>query len=201
MNYKNYKISILTILIFICTSYTSEGQTNKGYVGISVGTAIPIGTFKNDGMAVRGLQLSLLNFGYRFTDNIGITVNWGGSAYTIDTDLNDITSFGYLAIGPMFTIPAGTVVSIDIKPQYAIVYGKDEFIDGSEIEYSGGSGILFGTSVNFDLGGPIGLSFNTDIFSISKFKEASVAGVDFGEVNFEDNINSFNITVGIQYRF
>lgn len=199
---KNFsKISIITILISICTLYTSEAQTKKGYVGISIGSSVPTGTFKSDGMAKTGLQLSLLNFGYRFTDNIGLTLNWGGSAYEIDAVLSDVTSFGYLAIGPMFTIPAGTVVSIDIKPQYAIVYGKDEFIDGSEIEYSGGSGILFGTSVNFDLGGPIGLSFNTDIFSISKFKEASVAGVDLGEVNFEDNINSFNITVGIQYRF
>jgi hypothetical protein len=198
---KNYKVLILTILTIFCITKTSEAQTNKGYLGISIGAAIPTGTFKNDGMAETGLQLSLLNFGYRFTDNIGLTLNWGGSAYEIDSDLNDITSFGYLAIGPMFTIPAGYVLSIDIKPQYAFVYGNDKFIDGSEIEYTGGSGILFGTSLNFDLGGPIGLSFNTDIFSISKFKEATVDGVGLGEVDFEDNINSFNITIGIQYRF
>ena len=201
MKMKNYKISILAILTIVCMTHTSEGQTNKGYVGISVGAAIPMGTFKDDGMAQTGLQLSLLNFGYRFTDNIGLTLNWGGSAYTIDAELNDITSFGYLAIGPMFTIPAGDVLSIDIKPQYALVYGNDEFIDGSEIEYTGGSGILFGTSLNFDLGGPIGISFNTDVFSISKFKSASVAGIDLGEVDFEDNINSFNITIGVQFRF
>ena len=77
LNLGNYKISILTILICICTPYTSEAQTKKGYVGISIGSSVPTGTFKNDGMAKTGLQLSLLNFGYRFTDNVGITLILG----------------------------------------------------------------------------------------------------------------------------
>ena len=190
----------LFILGLLFISSIGYSQASSGYIGVSAGASIPMGTLKEDGMAKTGLALNLINAGYRFTDNLGITINWGGTAHQIDTELNDTSAFGFLGIGPLITIP-GDKVSFDLKPQYAFAYGEDTFVDGSKIKYEGGSGILIGASLNFDLGGAIGLSLNADALSISKFKTAD-DGYDIYDLDeFDENLNLLNITLGAHYKF
>jgi hypothetical protein len=188
----------------------SKTKRNKGYIGISLGSSVPIGTFSTGSTSPSaGFAMNLLNVGYRFTDNIGITLNWGANGFSsYDLDVISVV-FGYLAIGPIITIPTGSLVSIDIKPQYAFAYGSVDYSDYAlyyDLEYTGGSALLIGTSINFDFGKKIGVSFDTDILSIFNFNdvtqtEGPYSGISLGPTAFNSNANSISFKAGIQFRF
>ena len=188
----------------------SKTKRNKGYIGISLGSSVPTGTFSTSGSSPSaGFAMNLLSVGYRFTDNIGITLNWGANGFSsYDLDVISV-AFGYLAIGPMITIPTGSLVSIDIKPQYAFAYGSIDYSDYAsnyDLEYTGGSALLIGTSINFDFGKKIGVSFDTDFLSIFNFNDVSqtegpYSGISLGPTDFTSNVTSISFKAGVQFRF
>ena len=49
----------------------SAFNKRKGFIGLSIGAAIPVGGFTDK--AKTGLQLNLINIGYLFSENFGIT--------------------------------------------------------------------------------------------------------------------------------
>lgn len=188
----------------------SKTKRNKGYIGISLGSSVPTGTFSTGGSSPSaGFAMNLLTLGYRFTDNIGITLNWGANGFSsYDLDVISV-AFGYLAIGPMITIPTGSLVSIDIKPQYAFAYGSIDYSDYAsnyDLEYTGGSALLIGTSINFDFGKKIGVSFDTDFLSIFNFNDVILtegpnSGISLGPTYFIANVTSISFKAGVQFRF
>ena len=84
---KNKKL-FLTIS-FILLTITGFTQDRKGYIGISLGPSFPVGDYaatsgEDAGYADRGLNMSLVNFCYKFNENIGITASWHGIANPVD---------------------------------------------------------------------------------------------------------------------
>lgn len=145
---------VMLLGVLFCTVSVANAQDSRGYVGLSLGFAMPTGDLGD--VVDPGLELGLINFGYRFTETIGATLNWGGSGHNF-TDFDDATiGVGYLSFGPMISFGG-----FDIKPQYAIITGVIEFIPLEE-ETIDGAGFVIGTSYNFMISDNIGLSANAD---------------------------------------
>ena len=172
---------LLVFAVVILSAMQSFAQDSKGYIGVSVGLAAPMGDTA-DG-ADSGLELGLINFGYRFNETWGATLNWGASGHE-RPDYEDFTyGVGYLAIGPMISFG-----SLDIKPQYAFtsVVINDSY--GNKTTYDGESGFILGATYNFSLGGNWGIAANADY-------------LNFNTEDFDDSDSIFKLSVGVRYNF
>ncbi len=168
----------------------SNAQESKGYIGLSIGAAFPGGDLDN---AKSGFNLGLINAGYRFSENFGLTLNWGASAFE-DKDVSGYTTgIGYFAVGPMLTLPVNDKLGFDFKPQYAFTSAVDEY-QGDKLEYSGPGGILLSGTMNYSLAKHWGLAFNLDYLS-TKFDEVE------GESMDDVKVTTFTTSLGIQYKF
>ncbi|HEX5001024.1 MAG TPA: hypothetical protein VFW78_00880 [Bacteroidia bacterium] len=87
-------LSFILLFTFKVTAQeiTPVDRKMKGYIAIMVGPAFPLGDFgDNDyanneeaGMAKTGLSLTLIDFGYKFNSNFGVTASWFGGASPVD---------------------------------------------------------------------------------------------------------------------
>ena len=106
-------------------------ENRRNFVGLSIGASIPIGAFADDddGLAKAGLQLNLINIGYLFTENIGLTATWFGTANPLKFYENIYWSYGGLMIGPLFSYPVSRKLSWDFKPMvgYSVTTSPDLF--------------------------------------------------------------------------
>ena len=173
------KLLLITVLALFSTN-TITAQDSKGYIGVSIGLAMPTGDLAD--AAKTGLDLGLINAGYRFNETWGATVNWGATGHS-DKEIDDVTyGIGYLAIGPMISYG-----NFDFKPQYAfssvVVEGG-----GNNIDFDVESAWVLGTTYNLSLGGNWGMAANLDYFTF-KIEDA------------EDSSNMFKLSVGVQYKF
>ena len=172
---------LLLFALVVLTVTQSFAQDSKGYIGVSFGYAMPTGDLAD--VAEGGIDLGLINTGYRFNENWGLTLNWGGTAHEF-SDFEDATiAYGYLGIGPMLSIGG-----LDIKPQYAFVGAVLNDSLGDETTVDGESGFILGTTYNFSLGEHWGLAANADYLSMS-FEGA------------DESVNIFKLSLGIQYKF
>ncbi len=173
----------LLLIAFVTFSVTqSFAQDSKGYIGVSIGLAAPMGDTA-DGLD-SGLELGLINFGYRFNETLGATLNWGASGHQVSDDDETTVGVGYLAIGPMISFGA-----LDIKPQYAFAsvvakaYGEEDTEDAE-------SGFILGATYNFSLGGNWGIAANADYLNFT---------LDQDIADGSDSI--FKLSVGLKYNF
>ncbi|MFT7385511.1 MAG: hypothetical protein ACI82E_000262 [Nonlabens sp.] len=184
---------ILTALA-VCAFSFANAQESKGYIGISIGAAFPGGDLAKLDDSNTGLNLGLINAGYRFTETFGFTFNWGASAFTNNFDSNTTFAIGYLAIGPMVSFPLNDKIGIDLKPQIAFTAGV--YDDGyDKYQTNSSTGVLLGSSLNFSLARHWGLAVNLDYLS-TKFSE-----LDGQQLDIDYKASSFNTSLGIQYKF
>ena len=94
---------------------------SRGFIGISLGPAIPVGSFgdqdllnENSGLANTGLNISLIDLGIYLHDNIGLSVAWLGAAHTIDIEglllsqyESNMWSYGALMAGGLYSMNIG----------------------------------------------------------------------------------------------
>ena len=172
---------VLLVLAAVTLSITqSFAQDSKGYIGVSIGLAAPMGDLAD--IVDSGLELGLINAGYRFNETWGATLNWGASGH-VSTDDDEITvGVGYLGIGPMISFGA-----FDIKPQYAFVSAVVEGY-GEEDTSNADSGFILGATYNFLSGKKWGITANADYLNFT--------GEDSDE---SDSI--FKLSVGVRYNF
>ncbi len=176
---------IVTVLALFALSF-ANAQDSKGYIGISLGAGFGGGDLDDMDLGT-GFNLGLINAGYRFSENFGATLNWGATGFSVN-DVDATIGVGYLAIGPMVSLPVGEKSSIDFKPQYAFTSAVIEVFGEKATET--GSGFLLGASYNFSIANHWGLAVNLDYLS-AKITED---GEDFKPT-------VVNTSLGIQYRF
>jgi hypothetical protein len=80
------------------TKAKSSSQTRKGYIGLSLGAAIPLGKFASTqgvgpsgqstsaGYATGGLALNLIQFQYQFHEMLAFNATWFGVSNSVDLD-------------------------------------------------------------------------------------------------------------------
>lgn len=188
---------ILTTLAIFAIGF-ANAQESKGYIGLSLGASFPSGDLKNSN-ASTGINLGLINAGYRFTETIGVTLNWGSTAYNCayyDSGYAYEYTYGigYLAIGPMFSFPLTNKIGLDLKPQIALTTGISD--DGVyRLQSNSATGFLLGSSVNYPISRHWGLAINLDYLT-TKFDELDGEPI---EENYK--ASAFNTSLGIQYKF
>jgi hypothetical protein len=177
---KKVLLLLLLFAVVILSAMQSFAQDSKGYIGVSLGVALPMGDFADGADA--GLELGLINFGYRFNETWGATLNWGASAHESSDDEEITLGVGYLAIGPMISFGG-----LDIKPQYAFVSAVAEGY-GEKITLDSESGFILGATYNFSLGGNWGIAANADY-------------LNFTIEDADESDSIFKLSVGVRYNF
>jgi hypothetical protein len=157
-------------------------RERRGYLGPVVGVALPSGDDMTNFKP--GLSLQLLQFGYLFSKNVGITVSWGNASNKNESGSFKVGTGGFM-IGPMFSIPSGKIV-IDFRPQVGYQYSAPSApLSGAwAFSYS------LGANLRYHLMPKMALLLGIDYFSTRP---------DFG---FSDNphINTIRIGGGVALR-
>jgi hypothetical protein len=141
----------------------------KGFIGLELGANIPVGKFadENDGAAKTGFQINLINFGYLFTDNIGITATWFGASNAIEGLDNDyLWSHGGLLVGPLFSFPVSDKIEWDIKPMVGLSWAS---VTNLNLETAKSFAFNLGTGFRFNVSRLIALTLGID-YTTAKFK-------------------------------
>ena len=181
------KPALILLGMLLATALSAQGVTQKkeklkrGYIGISVGPAIPLGEFgstdinsEHSGFAKTGVSLQLINFGLRLNKNFGIAAMWSGAAFNVDEEAmkrnaglgtlvldSDPWAFGALMGGLFVSIPS-KVLDVDFRVMFGLGYGKTPEIniygnaDGGFISLKQESDAS--NSIAYSLG--LGLRFN-----------------------------------------
>ena len=171
---------LLTAALALFLTNTTTAQDFKKYIGVSIGAAIPQGDLAD--AAKTGLDLGLINVGYRFNETWGATVNWGATSHTLDGAADGTIGVGYFAVGPMISFG-----DFDFKPQYAFSSVSMES-GGMELDVDVESAWVIGATYNYSLGGNWGLAANLDYFTFT------IEDVD-------DSDSIMKLSVGVQYKF
>lgn len=164
----------------------------KGYVGLSIGPSIPIGEFADlsNGLAKTGVQLNLVNFGYRSSENFGIAATWFGAANPIVIDGIDPWSYGGLMVGPLLSFPLSEKVEWDFRP--LIGYSVTSVPDlGYGTEQASSFAFSLGTVFRINVGNSMSLLLNADYFSTKP---------RFEYYNFDQQIGTISFGFGAAYR-
>ena len=211
----------LVILIFI--SFNSLGQgfgiakeeeekkLSKFYLGIGGGVALRGGDINYWNNYSTGINITLLNLGYRINETFGISANWNSSAHNT-WFLSKVTTLGigYLSVGGIISVPTKQF-TWDIKPQYApVVVGTYK---GSALTLSNsyeilrvGSGFVFGNSLVRSTKRGITYSLDLDFLS-AYFNQYRIDGKINNGFNFPNyfvnvyDYFSFRIGIGVRYNF
>ena len=185
----------ITILILILIPSLGYSQESKAYLGISRGIAFPgreLGKNLN-----AGIDLGCFNFGYRFTEHWGTTLNFTASIHANNTgDIGLIVAFG---LGPMYsyTFP-DKKISWDIKPQLAL-----RLIGFSSEDTRRGYGFILGNSINFGVSKGFQISVNLDYLT-GKFTEIKYHYERYHDDDIhdlDDLISKLSLGVGFKYNF
>jgi len=161
----------------------------KGFIGLSVGANIPVGKFAddNDGAAKTGFQINIVNFGYLFSDNIGITATWFGAANPINGVGSDyLWYYEGLLVGPLFSFPVSEKIEWDLKPMVGI---SSASITNLGLETAFSFAFSIETGVRFNVSRLIALTLGVD-YTAAKYKW------DVGD----QSIGTFSIKGGFAFR-
>lgn len=198
--------NIIFTLIAIFTISLGYSQDSKAYLGVSLGMAIPGGDVGED--LKTGLDLGFINFGYRFSEKWGATLNLVSSGHEVeDTDGDMAIGIAYWGIGPMYTTSVTDKISWDIKPQLALgMAGKvslsDDYGDFAEIEEDltyKGSGFVIGNSFVFGTDTGFKVSVNLD-YLFGSFTEVEYDGIS-ADIDDDNGFSKLSLGVGVRYNF
>ena len=152
----------------IPSTNNNNSVKRKGFIGLEIGANIPIGKFADiyDGAAKTGLQINLINFGYLFSDYIGITATWFGATNPIKGQSSDyLWSHGGLMAGPLFSFPVSDKIDWEIKPVGGIAWAT---ITNTKLDYVSSLAFDIGTGFRYNISKLIALSLFFD-YSKAKF--------------------------------
>ncbi len=175
------------LLVFLVAALTTGAfaQEKNGWVGMSVGMAIPGGDMDE---ADSGISFDIVNFGYSFWDvgavKIGGALRWTGSAGTVDGN-DDVTwGVGGFYVGPMVTFELGEKWMLDLK----VLGGNTAVVvDDNGTEYDDSAfGINAGANLRFNFAKKWGLMLSLD---------DQMASID------DTKVRCFTSNVGIGFRF
>jgi hypothetical protein len=176
----------------------ANAQESKAYLGVSVGVAFPGGD-GSENLNGAGLNLGFINFGYRFTESWGATLNLSSSGFSYKNISGAALGVGAFSVGPMYTAKLGDKMSLDLKPQYAFsIAGKTKGLGVADSTLKG-NGLVLGSSLNFGISKGFKFSVNLD-YTTGKWTEAENRGTTYS-LNSNNKISSLALGAGLRYNF
>lgn len=140
----------------------------KGYIGLSLGPAFPIGDVS--GLPIGG-NLSLIDFGYLFHQNFGMSGKWFGTAHVED----DISfGLGGLLIGFLGSAPLSEKINFEGRLMggfgaFTASYGNSTETSDGYFAYDVGVGLRFNTSEK------VSLLLNADLLGADDYKSINLS--------------------------
>ena len=198
----------------IDTKQNNINQKRKGYIGLSLGPSFPLGDFKEKNnfpfgtgltgpeTTSTGLQFTLVNFGYLFTEHFGIAGSWFGAAYSRSSNRNyelDPWSCGALMVGPLLSYPISEKLEWDLRPMIgcSVCSGDPENTTPVTIESSMALIVNLGTVFRIHAGKRFSFLLTADYFSTKlKFEDLWVGSSSAKE----QAINAISLGFGFAYR-
>ena len=189
---------LVIVLLILLLNMSAIGQENerKGYIGMMIGPSFPYDNFANkgqfyDGYAETGLNISLINFGYKIWRNIGITAGWFGIANPIDHFGTDgMWAAGALMTGPLISFPIKDKLDLDIKGMFGFVLLTRETDYSSEAASAFGPGYEAGIMLRYDFVKKWCLMTNLETFNTR-------LDIQAGQ---DPKVSIINLSFGIAYR-
>jgi hypothetical protein len=137
------KLLLMIIVLLVSGTVMAQGSkgkmTPKSFLAFHLGPSFPTGDFKSidannekAGYAKTGFNMNL-NYGYKFTKNVGLTVGTYYNRYNIDKkDLSQILpgtnvdhwQFFGIAVGPMLTHEFSSKVTGDLRIMGGMTYAN-----------------------------------------------------------------------------
>ncbi|GHT10263.1 hypothetical protein FACS189415_8000 [Bacteroidia bacterium] len=160
-----------------------ERDSRKGYIGGGIGGA---GLMKEYSDAAGGLQLNV-NFGYLFSNNVGIAASFYNTSFDIEGYKNTSIGLTGLLAGPLFsTSMASGILDFDVRPGIGVAMGNvssgSASVNSDDYIFSFG----LGTSLRWNCSDYVSLSANMDYY--------------YGKV-FDLDLSSIGFSIGVNYRF
>lgn len=177
--------------------------SKRGYIGVSLSLSNPVGEFKSSNLdlANSGLQINLINFGYRFTSHIGVAFTWFGAANPM---LNDNYTapwtYGGLMLGPLISFPLSSSAELDFRPMigYSAARSPEFTVFNSQSQplvFGGdeGESLAFniGSVLRYNFGSKTALFFSLDYFNTRP---------SFAENTYNQRIQTITFGVGLAFR-
>lgn len=157
-----------------------------GFIGVGWGSSFPVGNYAGD--AQTGLQLDLVNFGYLFSDRIGLRldVSYGSHQLSSSSSFDEV----YLALlaGPLYSRPIKEKVSWDISPMIGL--SRVSLSPSYNLAPSAAFAFKLNTGVRYSLRQRLALSIYAD-YSL----------YDFHRGWGSEAINALAIKAGISFTF
>ena len=141
---KTQRLCLLIAMVgFISINSVSaqNDDVKKGFIGISLGAAIPMGSFIADNCNTGG-QFNI-DFGYLFAKNIGMHAQLFGTMFYSKYQTDNSIGLAGLQVGPLFSTSSTGVLEFDFKP--SIGFARGSLFEGysessrSEITFSFGA--------------------------------------------------------------
>ena len=204
------KTRVLVLLLVLSCSFATAQTARRGYLGISLGASFPLGAFQEQSFDIDpganatestsiGLQLSLVHFGYLFTDHVGIAATWFGAAYPRESEGRnyelDPWSCGAIVIGPLFTATLGEKLDLDFRPMigYSISRGQIQNTTPEPVLQSSGALMDLSSILRIHTSEKVSLMITMDVIS-TKFKVNPYGSP------YEQKIVALSVGGGIAFR-
>jgi ABC-type glucose/galactose transport system permease subunit len=182
-NYLKKMLLLIALISFINVGVVNAQETEqKGFVGLSVGPAIPMGEFVKE-YCKTGIQVNI-DFGYRFAKNIGVYAGFFMTDFSVKRNSDYSVGLFGLVVGPLFTTATGPI-ELDFKPLIGYSQGSIDL----------GNGTSANSKSTFIYGGAASVRWNC-------WRKISLSGnvmYIYGKPEKTD-LSSLGITVGVNYR-
>ena len=171
----------------------NNSEKRKGFIGLSLGASIPVGVY-GEWFANTGLQINLINYGYLFSENFGISAMWFGAAHPSISVGFEPWSYGGIMAGPLLSFPLSDILEWDFRPM--IGYAVTTFPVNPNIVISANNQASsfawnLGTNLRVNVGKKVSLLFSVDYFSTKP---------EFKDFIFKPTIGTISLGSGVAYR-
>jgi opacity protein-like surface antigen len=218
---KKIFLSFSVAFLYAATSFGQMSDEIRSYIGLNLGTSIPVGKYastseteKGAGAATTGFSGSL-DGAFLFTPNIGVGFNTGLFTNSMNADILKKAGFsgttGYAnvnyLVGPHFSLPFEKL-TLDLRALFGGIYSAGPAFEIDKIYKIESSGSAFawsvGTGVRYGLSDKFALKFNVDYLASSIKYNQKVTVDNSTRTEAADDATSIgvvNITVGVAYQF
>jgi hypothetical protein len=187
------KFSLIIFALFVALE--SHSQTNediRGYIGITLGPAFPLEGIKNQTDGGTGLNINLINFGYTFGKNLGLTASLlGGAHLSKSVQADAFSTYGALLIGPLYSFKLTKNSMIHLRMMLGSVHSLFEYklISSRSTAESLSIGYSVGVVYRYNFSKNWCLLLNSDYLSAKSSVYAD-----------EGKIAALNVNAGIGFR-
>lgn len=173
----------------------NKSVRRKGYIGLSIGPSFPVGDFASYGYAKTGIHINLINFGYRFSENVGLSATWFGAANPLDVPGYSPWSYGGLMAGPLLSFPLSEKLEWDFRPMIGF---SSAMLPDSKLgtERAASFAFNFGTVLRINVGNKVAVLWSADYYSTKARFENYIGN----NIPYEQNIGTISFGFGVAYR-